>query len=1503
MTKNITKKKNIRLRRRMRKTMGVVCLITAILVAAIPVPEAKAAEDKKYLWDEQIGIANSVIPVVPKNCDTIYTTGDGTYQFAFVNASSTSPDKVAVILGYTAGNLSNNYLQIPDTVDAFTKYSENQGTRTGYVAVSRSQKPLYYMSSPEKWEVDVSGNDIKVSDAVYKPCYYSDYINWSTLDLTNFYYKNDAGEYLKTNDAGEQWIKNITVMYIGNQSLMANPNIGGVDGAVQEWVIAEAEGTINELPQNGVFANESNIKTLIVGDSLMGIGNYSFNGCTNLESITLGNGLTEMGKYAFANCANMHSIGLDFTSRIQYISDYTFLNCRALTSFALPSSVTTIYDHAFEGCTRLGSEGLGGVLDLSGAQAGKNVTLSRIGNSVFKGCSELQSIILPESMSSSADSVNLNNFEGCTSLNHIKVESPYTTFEGTTNYTVDSFKKDVAYNFYFEGAGTSSTHEFTKANAIAFKYSDKDCYEIIIIEEAVDGISNSELTYQVNSNNELLWFNMTKPVTEVNIPEAIGPYGISAISANSFSGNCYLNKITIPSTVTSINENAFRGCHNLKHVIFINAASITYIGPGAFATQEVDLHAANCANKDFLTKELSPTLTFTGAVGTGIVPFDYAMNASSNINAGPQTKSYITYYSGWPTNLEIKYTVNQDTGTGAATLIDYPTYTELKTGSKYTVSAYPYITTDYETAAKAAITKYEEWRLDNGVEVTDYQWQIINAALNLSVPAGVKAVETGLFSGVTGMKNSDGTYIIAPVSGQSPDENIQTITFADILEYAPYSFSGCKSLKKINITGGTALLHDYAFAYAYTVPDTESGSDSVLQTVAMSGGGSSIGDYAFCNNKDLNSVTLSSTVSSLGTRPFKDCQKLESVNFSGGPYFTTAQAIIYGLQDGSKTSVIQCLESRGKLGTPGSISATELAGVTEIKKEAFMDCSEIGSVDLSSTLISTVPESSFRNTSSLYSAILPTSCKSISKYAFWDSNIRYVDIPRSVTFIDPIAFNTEQNPNSDGLYNMIEFYCEAGSAAETYAGEYESISTTDKPVTTSFTVIFWDYDKTILDTQTVPLGADAKAPPDPVREGFDFDGWVPPFTGISKDTDVVAQYIKKDSEDKKFTVEFMDYNEALLWTQKVNPGEDAIPPQPPVREGYRFIGWLPGITNITENKKVYAQYEKVTPGSGNNGGNGGNSGNNGSGGGTTSGNGTTNNTLYTLSVQNGSGSGSYVAGANIPIVSNEPASTQKFSKWTTDNANVKFASNTMAATILVMPASNATVTATYVNKPADGNNNNSGGGGSTSGGNSGNGGNTTSGNKTGTVVIIDKNGLSNTGVVSVTVKGSSDNFIVKITENEDATAAVLRALMSEYGSLDNLKYFPMDISLYDSTGQKKITDTSGLSISITLPIPDSLITYAGNNRVAGVVNDTLDKLAPKFTTIDGVSCVTFTAEHFSPYVIYVKTDSLESTGVTDTSPKTGDIHPKWFVAIGLSCMAVILFIKRDKNGNKVMVQI
>jgi hypothetical protein len=187
----------------------------------------------------------------------------------------------------------------------------------------------------------------------------------------------------------------------------------------------------------------------------------------------------------------------------------------------------------------------------------------------------------------------------------------------------------------------------------------------------------------------------------------------------------------------------------------------------------------------------------------------------------------------------------------------------------------------------------------------------------------------------------------------------------------------------------------------------------------------------------------------------------------------------------------------------------------------------------------------------------------------------------------------------------------------------------------------------------------------------------------------------------------------------------------------------------------------------------------------------------------------------------------------------------------------------------------------------------------GNKIYISKNGVSNTDLASVNVSGSTDNFVVKITESDEANQMAQQALTNTYGSLDGIQYFPMDISLYDSTGNNKITDTYGLNVTVTMPIPDVLIQYGGNARVASTDNGVLTQITPKFTTIDGIACMSFVPPHFSPYVIYVDTNNLIAGQMYDTTPKTGDpIHPKWFAAIGMACVSVILFATSDGRKRK-----
>ena len=751
----------------------------------------------------------------------------------------------------------------------------------------------------------------------------------------------------------------------------------------------------------------------------------------------------------------------------------------------------------------------------------------------------------------------------------------------------------------------------------------------------------------------------------------------------------------------------------------------------------------------------------------------------------------------------------------------------------------------------------------------------------------------------------------------------------------------------------------------------------------ITGNVTSIGDYAFDGCTSLGStedseVVLSGTINSLGRIPFKNCKKLQTVTFLGNDYHSCDNSIIYGMSNGAKASIVECLEGRTKNGSGRFVKASETAGVTKLEPEAFRYGDSLSEIDLSDTMITEVPEYAFADTPKLRTVKLPATTVKLNNNVFDHSEMERLEAGSALNLIDLSAFaNLGTNGNKD--HSEVTICAPEGSFLYQYA-DYNHFAIDTVPQVNYYTVKFRDWNEElgknvdVGDPQTVKEGEDAVPPTPAGRTGYTFKGWDPECTEISGDVTCTAVYELIDPDAEKLTVTFVDYEDKVVKTILVEKGgsiADADLPNSDLlsRDGYTFIGWdrtlsniqesfttkavykaiaedeivvryinsvtkevfyqttikkgsvapsiqtptvsgytfkewLPDIaTAITENTDFYAVYEtsstngstSPSPGTSSSPAPGSSAspspGNN---------NGTTAK-MYTLTVKNGSGSGSYVAGSQPIIVANDPAKNQQFSSWSIDPANTKIASKVLSATVITMPEANVTVTANYTAKSGSGNktNTSTGSGNSTNSNSNRRPSSTTTGTVSGgrTTVVIDKNGLSNTGVVSATVNGSSDNFVIKITESAAASEEVVKALMAEYGSdISAIKYFPMDISLYDSTGNTKITDTTGLSISITLPLPDSLITYAGNNKVAGVVNSKLDKLSPKFSTISGVSCVTFTAEHFSPYVIYVDTNNLTAGTIADSTPKTGDgIHPKWFLSMGLACISVVLFMKKDKK--------
>ena len=341
---------------------------------------------------------------------------------------------------------------------------------------------------------------------------------------------------------------------------------------------------------------------------------------------------------------------------------------------------------------------------------------------------------------------------------------------------------------------------------------------------------------------------------------------------------------------------------------------------------------------------------------------------------------------------------------------------------------------------------------------------------------------------------------------------------------------------------------------------------------------------------------------------------------------------------------------------------------------------------------------------------------------------------------------------------------------------------------------------------------------------------------------------------------YIDFDGKVIAEFTLNAGD--YPDEPstePQRTGFTFTGWSPKVGKIYTNTTYVAQYSDDSK---------------------TSDSTSTSSSGSGSSTGSGSSSGSGSSGS-----SSSSSSTNKSSSSSSSSANKSSsASSTNNRPVVISGAP------TPVVQPGSANSSASGGAASSSP----SGSNVTTGN---TNVVSTAPGLSNNGKMSATVNGSSDNYVIKLTETAEADECAKQALSAAFGSLDNIRYMPFDISLYDSTGTQKISPVpEGVTVSVTMPIPDSLQVYGGNNKVASTVGGTLESIKPRFTVIDGVPCMNFTVSHLSPYVIYVDTANLTASGTLDATPKTGDpIHPKWFLCIGLTAISIFLFLKRDKD--------
>ena len=663
----------------------------------------------------------------------------------------------------------------------------------------------------------------------------------------------------------------------------------------------------------GAFSSCKNLKRIIIPSTCTDFAGC-LKGLTNVEYIECPlYGTNNFAKTLFDLTSNA-----DVPSKLKTVvingatsntlQSSAFKGCLYIQTVTITGSITKINDYAFENCSGLEA------INIESA-------LTTLGIAVFRS-SGLKVFIAPSTLRNTGNCL----FEKCTSL--VTADFSAVTYEfqknntGTYLFSECTALSNVVLHSSFDYITDHAFYKCKALKTLTFPTYLDDIDEYAFAESGLES-ANFRWIYKIGRNA----FEKTK-LTSVSLPE-VNTLGVCAfanctnlttvkfnyngennttlytINANVFEGCSLLSTLELPTNLQTIDNSAFKGCSSLTSVGL--PSTLTKIYSNAFE---------NCGLTSFITDK---AITFGEKVFYNCK--DLETVSITNGDAGfffPSTTYTSAIYADY-----------MFAGCSSLTSVTMP-------DTMATIR--PYMFKDCTSLATYDFTNVKTIGY-NAFENTGF----VSLSLHSTLTAGQNAFK--------GCEKLETVVVNKVLANSGVFENCTALKSAtlseDTVEIVSSTFRGCTSLESFTFGDNVTTIDSYAFY------------ESGIKTLDIQANIKEIGERAFFGCK-IEELIIPSTASSVGSYAFAENKSLK-------------KATLY-LDYGNSSILYKC----------SALEEVVLAeGIKAIPSWMFGCCTSLESITFPSTL-TTIGYASFYECTSLASITIPKNVTSIEGYAFND---------------------------------------------------------------------------------------------------------------------------------------------------------------------------------------------------------------------------------------------------------------------------------------------------------------------------------------------------------------------------------------------------------------------------------------------------------------------------------------------------------------------------------------